>query len=489
MPKAEIEQRVMMCDDRLTAWALEEIAGSARAGHMKRKHNISIRSIARRRCVRRMSSLGVFIGALVLLPAGVGHAQWEPATALFSEPAIYGGFAASGKDLHAAQGEGTVRYRGSRDEGSTWRAEMVLGSGLLFPERPVAAEGSNVAIGYVRDTRSVSDSCCRRPLGNIFLRVSRDRGESWEPETQVTTSQGVLRFSVGVSGSRVHVVWMDYRSGTTWDLYYRRSIDGGRSWEPEVRLIRGTNPAGAGRPQIAVLGDSVHIAWMDARNNSGPCTIEGRYTLPECTEVYHKRSTDGGGTWEADRRLTTGSYSGRPDITAQLPGTVFISYDHALGGGALEEFLIRSTDDGVSWHPPVRLSFTPGDSSHSSIVLSGSSAYLAWFDYIAGGGTESYFRESSDSGETWGAAERFSSGYTPLLAGTPNYVHAFYPEGGRAFYTRRQAASVTRDAGTDASACGPDCAGRACGDDGCGGSRESRPGPAEGPRGRSAGVP
>jgi hypothetical protein len=417
-----------------------------------------------------MRSLGVVLGALVLSPLGVGCAQWEPVNALFSESAIYGGFATSGTDVHAAQGEGTVRYRGSRDEGSTWRAEMVLGSGSLFPERPVAAEGSNVAIGYVRDTRSVTDWCCARPLGNIFLRVSRDRGASWEPETQVTTSRGTLRFSVGVSGSRVHVVWMDYRSGATWDVFYRRSIDGGRSWEPEVRLVRGTNSVGAGRPQIAVLGDSVHVAWMDARNSSGPCTIEGRFTLPECTEVYHKRSTDGGRTWEADVRLTTGSYSGRPDMTAQLPGTVFISYDHALGGGALEEFLIRSTDAGASWSPPVRMSFTPGDSSHSSIVLSGSCAHLAWFDYIAGGGTESYYRASSDSGETWGTVERFSSGYTPLLAATPSYVHALYGEGGQYLYTRRRAVSVARDAGTAASACVPDCAGRVCGDDGHGGS-------------------
>jgi hypothetical protein len=100
--------------------------------------------------------------------------------------------------------------------------------------------------------------------------------------------------SLAVSSPTVHVVWHDYRDGN-WEIYYKRSPNGGISWETDTRM---TDAIGdSDYPSVAVSGSVVHVVWYDSR--------DGNY------EIYYKRSTDGGINWEADTRLT--NYDGESD--------------------------------------------------------------------------------------------------------------------------------------------------------------------------------
>jgi hypothetical protein len=75
---------------------------------------------------------------------------------------------------------------------------------------------------------------------------------------------------------------------TEWEIYYRRSSDGGRTWEPEIRL---TNAPGLShRPSLVALGDDLYVAWWDGRTGDN--------------EIYLKHSADGGRSWGADLRVT-----------------------------------------------------------------------------------------------------------------------------------------------------------------------------------------
>lgn len=75
---------------------------------------------------------------------------------------------------------------------------------------------------------------------------------------------------------------------TDWEIYYRRSRDGGRTWDPEVRL---TDAAGlAHRPSLVADGNNLYVSWWDDRDGDN--------------EIYLKRSRNGGRTWGPDRRLT-----------------------------------------------------------------------------------------------------------------------------------------------------------------------------------------
>src|SRR5439155_23355652 len=215
--------------------------------------------------------------------------------------------------------------------------------------------------------------------------------------------------ALAVSGPNVHVVWMDFRSGI-WDIYYRRSTNHGATWEPEIKLVTGISKigstVGAERPSIVVLGNSLHVVWMDGRDGMPPC-----YTLPECTEIYYKRSNDNGAAWEPDSRLTHETlFAGRPSISALSPKTVIVSFDQQETGRKAENIHIKkSTDNGNTWGASQRLSFlSAGAANHNVVLTVGSSVHVAWFDDRDPSNKEVFYRASKDAGASWSPEENVS---------------------------------------------------------------------------------
>jgi len=373
---------------------------------------------------------------------------WEPPIQLTSGSGDkwFYALAAQGTTVHFAQGNDTILYRRSTDEGKTWTHDVTLGAGRIFLASPFVAQASNVYIVYFRSFRKARDWCCPRDLGGMFLRASRDSGITWQPEIPLTTSRSAFRVAVAAFGPDVHVVWMDFRSGI-WDIYYRRSGDNGSTWGPEVKLAAGTSKigssVGAERPSIAVLGDSVHVVWMDGRDGNPRC-----YTMPECTEIYYKRSNDHGATWGPDIRLTNETrFSGRPSINVLAPSTLLVSLDQGELGGKAENIYIKtSADNGNTWGRSQKLSFlNAGFAGHNAMVTAGSSVHVAWFDDRDTSNREVFFRASTDAGATWSPEENLSQApgesTTPLLATTNQYLHAVWGDRRtgvlQVFYRRR----------------------------------------------------
>jgi hypothetical protein len=171
--------------------------------------------------------------------------SWGPEVQMTSEQsnAWFAAMGASGNTVHVARGNGKILYRRSRNEGATWTSYSNLGSGFLYLEKPLVADHSNVYITYFKDIRNFSDWCCNREVGDVYIRVSRNHGNTWKPEIRLSTGRSAYRVAIAAAGSSVHVVWMDFRDGI-WDIYYRRSLDNGATWGPEIRLVRGTSKNG-----------------------------------------------------------------------------------------------------------------------------------------------------------------------------------------------------------------------------------------------------
>jgi hypothetical protein len=102
---------------------------------------------------------------------------------------------------------------------------------------------------------------------------------------------------------RVHVAWAEWvpvdlspeeiflqqRSPYLADIFYRRSPDGGKRWEPAVNLSKTSN-VGSARVHIALdRKGGVHVAWDEGWDRN---SLEGD---PEA--VAYARSLDGGETW------------------------------------------------------------------------------------------------------------------------------------------------------------------------------------------------
>lgn len=334
--------------------------------------------------------------------------------------------AASGNAVHLVWGTATeLLYRQSNDEGLTWSEDLPLASyGELHLTDPIVASGNHVYVVYLRKLHTARDWCCERTLGDIYLRRSVDGGVTWESEQRLTRGAGAFRLSMAATDRRVDLVWSDFRSGK-WEIYYLRSRDAGVTWDSERQIVQAWDNE-TNRPQVASDGNAVHVVWMDDRDKNPPC-----YTMRQCPEVYYIRSIDGGDTWGAQTRLTSDQpFSGRPDIAA-LSGTVLVSYDEDSDGNeSHEQHLLRSTDGGNTWEPSLRLSNAPGPSDHSSLIASGGMAHLAWHDQRDSGTGEIYYRYSTDRGATWSPEENVSKsgGHSgiPLLAATTHYLHIIW---------------------------------------------------------------
>ena len=111
--------------------------------------------------------------------------------------------------------------------------------------------------------------------GEIFYTRSTDGGNLWCCSINLSNNGGnSIDPVIAISGNNVYVVWVDNNLGVD-EVFYRRSTDGGVSFEPTVNLSN--TPGGSLAPSITVSGNNVHVAWVD--NSLGT------------SEIFYKRST------------------------------------------------------------------------------------------------------------------------------------------------------------------------------------------------------
>ena len=259
----------------------------------------------------------------------------------------------------------------------------------------------------------------------------------WEPEVRLTNDPDsslttYFKKCIAAIDDIVHVVWYDKRDGN-WEIYYKRSTDGGITWEADVRLTN--DDSGSYYPVIEASGTDVHVAWQDYRDGN--------------SEIYYKRSLDGGLSWGTDTRLTdyTG-YSRLPSIS--VSGSVVHVVWHDTRDGNYEIYYKRSTDGGLSWGADKRLTDDDGGSIASSIAASGTNVHVVWNDWRDGNG-EIYYKSSTDEGANWGPDTRLtnntSTSNTPSIAGAGTELHVVWMvwegSGAEIYYKRSQDGGIT----------------------------------------------
>ena len=212
-------------------------------------------------------------------------------------------------------------------------------------------------------------------------------------------------------------------------------------WEPEVRL---TNDDSASVTSfnnarcVASFGAYVHVVWYDNRDGN--------------TEIYYKRSTDDGATWEADERLTIdASWSERPSVALSDSIVHVVWYDGRLGPPRI--FYKRSLDNGTTWGTDIPLTPTAGVAYHPSVAVSGSVVHVVWTDMRAG--PQIYYTRSLDNGTTW-EAERIITPAAPAagknlasVAVSDSIVHVVWMDmraNPQTYYTRSLDNGVTWEA-------------------------------------------
>ena len=233
--------------------------------------------------------------------------------------------------------------------------------------------------------------------------------QGWGPVVQISTAPNG-RAQITAEGittddsQRIHIVWQDARDGNR-EIYYRRSSDGGQSWGTETRL---TNDTGySAWPAVATgPGGGVHMVWWDDRD-----TLYGS----NIGEVFYKRSTDGGGSWLPDTRLTREFWGkGYPNVVVGLNNQVDLLWEGQYYGQSQTNVLyyMRSSDGGATWGPDTALTRPPQYTlSQSFASAKQGRLHLTW-DGRSNGPFDSsrvFYCRSTDGGVTWDTVRQLNT--------------------------------------------------------------------------------
>ena len=177
---------------------------------------------------------------------------------------------------------------------------------------------------------------------------------------------------VGDSAGGAIVVWHDFRSNSTWDIYAQRMSDLGVPLWTADGVDVCTQPQSQRYPRIAATGPAEAIvAWEDGRSYSN-------------SEVYAQRlGSDGTALWTPQGEpVLTGTSGMYPDLAADNGGGAFFiwhQYVPSLGNDIYSQHLNASGSS--QWSPALPLCTATGAQSDCTIVPDGDGGFIAtWID-------------------------------------------------------------------------------------------------------------
>jgi hypothetical protein len=189
----------------------------------------------------------------------------------------------------------------SRDGGASFGAPIKVSDNApgavaeLFPD--VAISGRKARIVWQEFASGMDDDAGRIRLARFDL-----RGRKLDGDTRVDDADGSGKWrpAIAAAGRRVYVAWVDERDvspqGIAFEhIYFARSLNGGRSFEPSQRVDAGAPVALSTRldnkwaPAVAALRRNVVVTWADFRNYNW--------------DIYAAASDDRGATFAANVRV------------------------------------------------------------------------------------------------------------------------------------------------------------------------------------------
>jgi hypothetical protein len=170
-----------------------------------------------------------------------------------------------------------------------------------------------------------------------------------------------------------------------------------QTFQPAFNLSN--DAGGAEDHQIATIGNNVYVVWSDS--------------TPGNFEVFFRRSTDGGATWDATVNLSSTQATSRFPHVAVSGNSIFIVWDDYSDFNAAHKIMLRrSTDGGSTFAASQQLSDDSSSVQHcfANIAAGANLALPYWQDCRPSNSQGTVFRRSADAGATFGIVQNFSTG-------------------------------------------------------------------------------
>ncbi|HZS39085.1 MAG TPA: sialidase family protein [Polyangia bacterium] len=168
----------------------------------------------------------------------------------------------------------------------------------------------------------------------LYVDRSTNGGASWSTDVLAVPTHTGFAMDLGCNGTRgqspaqvlkvgaggaLYLVYADRVAGRGFDVLFTRSIDGGRTFSPPVRLNDDAGNAHQYHPTLSVApsprGDVLTVSFYDRRDDPNNCL----------SHLYSTWSLDGGASWARNVRQTTqpsnfkGNQNGPGDYSSSAP--------------------------------------------------------------------------------------------------------------------------------------------------------------------------
>lgn len=215
------------------------------------------------------------------------------------------------------------------------------------------------------------------------------------------------------------------------DLYLSTSLDGGKSFEPPVKVNDDGKKVAHAMHSLAVSADNhVYVVWLDERNVQLPSAdAKGKKMehMEANREVFFAASTDNGRTFSKNLRVGQEACPCcKTAVTIGKEGRVYASWRQVLPGEFRHIALSASEDGGRTFSQPVIVSddrwmtaSCPVSGPALSTTADGA-LRVVWYTEGEKGEPGLYWAESRDDGETFSESKTFAKGQArgnPLLLG------------------------------------------------------------------------
>ncbi|MGE5316418.1 MAG: T9SS type A sorting domain-containing protein [Chloroflexota bacterium] len=295
-----------------------------------------------------------------------GSNSGDPATAVSLSGRYYVGF------IHSSGGQ-AVAY--STNQGQSWTSVLVApsppGWGSLLDKNHMWIDNSPTS-PYEGNLYDAWTNFGGSNDSQIEISRSQDEGLTWSSGVNISSAVNAGSHNQGVNiqtgpNGEVYVLWVIYDSWPQDEkaLGFAKSLDGGATWQPAVRIInniRGIRNSGVGKnhrvngfPTMAVdisngpNRGAIYACWT---NIGTPGINTG-----SDADVYVMKSSDGGATWATPVKANQdtpglGKKHYFPWITCDpVNGNVSVVYydDRNVGSTQDEVYTSNSSDGGQTW--------------------------------------------------------------------------------------------------------------------------------------------
>lgn len=192
----------------------------------------------------------------------------------------------------------------------------------------------------------------------LLVSSSSDQGQTWSEPIKINDGKSkfervIYAFPAVAPDGTVYVLWHDYARRV---IFIDQSTDGGATWGQDVAVA--TTNVGFGVNIGCNGGRSMTPAPQMAIDASGTIyLVFARDADPGSGlnfDVFLTRSTDGGGTWSAPRRVsaTSAGHQYNPSISIDSLGALNVSYLDRRDDAAncrTHTYLSRSSDAGATF--------------------------------------------------------------------------------------------------------------------------------------------